>query len=49
MGRIKWQRAGYLVNNAGIYPFKNFLEVDEGFLRKVVSINLDAASGYVRR
>jgi len=31
-----------LVNNAGIYPFKNFLEVDEEFLRKVVSISLDA-------
>lgn len=28
-----------LVNNAGIYPFKEFLEIDEPFLRKVIDIN----------
>ena len=28
-----------LVNNAGIYPFKEFLEIDENFLRKVIDIN----------
>jgi len=31
-----------LVNNAGVYPFKNFLEVDDAFLKKVMDINLDA-------
>jgi len=29
-----------LVNNAGIYPFKNFLEVDGAFWNKVMDINL---------
>ena len=28
-----------LVNNAGIYPFKDFLEIDESFLKKVIDIN----------
>jgi len=28
-----------LINNAGIYPFKDFMEVDEAFLRKVTDIN----------
>ena len=32
-----------LVNNASIYPFKNFLEVDEAFLKKVMDINLQSA------
>lgn len=32
-----------LVNNAGIYPFKNFLEVDDAFLKKVIDINLRSA------
>lgn len=32
-----------LVNNAGIYPFKNFLKLDEAFLKKVMDINLNAA------
>ena len=31
-----------LVNNAGIYPFKDFLEVDEAFLSKVLDINLNS-------
>jgi NAD(P)-dependent dehydrogenase (short-subunit alcohol dehydrogenase family) len=31
-----------LVNNAGIYPFRNFLEIDEAFFDKVTGINLDA-------
>jgi NAD(P)-dependent dehydrogenase (short-subunit alcohol dehydrogenase family) len=31
-----------LVNNAGIYPFRSFLDVDEGFYRQVMGINLDA-------
>jgi NAD(P)-dependent dehydrogenase (short-subunit alcohol dehydrogenase family) len=29
-----------LINNAGIYPFKDCLEVDEPFLQKVLAINL---------
>ena len=28
-----------LINNAGVYPFKDFLEIDEGFLKKVIDIN----------
>jgi len=31
-----------LVNNAGIYPFKDFLEVDEEFLRRVMDTNLNS-------
>jgi len=31
-----------LVNNAGIYPFKKFLEVDEAFLAKVMQVNLNS-------
>lgn len=32
-----------LVNNAGIYPFRDFLRVDEGFLRRILTVNLEAA------
>ncbi len=32
-----------LVNNAGIYPFKDFLDIDEAFLQKVYAINLESA------
>lgn len=31
-----------LINNAGIYPFKDFLDVDEALYRKTMAINLDA-------
>ena len=31
-----------LVNNAGVYPFQDFLEVDESFLEKVMEINLNS-------
>ncbi len=31
-----------MVNNAGIYPTKSFLDVDEAFLEKVMDINLNA-------
>ena len=31
-----------LVNNAAIFPFKNFLEVDEELYDKVLAVNLDA-------
>jgi len=30
------------VNNAGIYPFKEFLDVDESFYKKVIETNLDS-------
>jgi len=33
---------GILVNNAGVYPFRAFLKVDEDFYRQVMAINLDA-------
>lgn len=32
-----------LVNNVGVYPMKNFLELDEVFLQKVFDINLNSA------
>ena len=31
-----------LVNNAGIYPFKDFLELDEEFLKRVMDINFNS-------
>jgi len=31
-----------LINNAGIYPFKDFLKTDEKFLNKVMNINLNS-------
>lgn len=31
---------GVLVNNAGIYPFKKFLEIDQTYLSKLMAINL---------
>jgi len=31
-----------LINNAGIYPTKPFLDVDEAFLKKVMDVNLSA-------
>lgn len=33
-------KAGILINNAGMYPFKNFLKIDEPFLQEVMSVNL---------
>jgi NAD(P)-dependent dehydrogenase (short-subunit alcohol dehydrogenase family) len=40
---LKGRGPDVLVNNAGIYPFKGFLEVDEAFLGKVMDINLKSA------
>lgn len=31
-----------LINNAGIYPMRDFLEVDEAYLRRTLDINLNA-------
>jgi len=41
-----WAEVGdtsVLVNNAGIYPMKNFLELDEPLLAKVMAVNLNQA------
>jgi 3-oxoacyl-[acyl-carrier protein] reductase len=37
---LEGEEPDILINNAGTYPFKNFLEVDDAFLSKVVDINL---------
>lgn len=41
-GRLGDTAPDILVNNAAIYPFKEFLEVDEEFYKKVMAVNLDA-------
>ena len=33
---------GILVNNAGIFPFRGFLELDESFYRNVMDVNLNS-------
>ncbi|MEA1872552.1 MAG: SDR family NAD(P)-dependent oxidoreductase [Chloroflexota bacterium] len=38
--RLKGKEPDIVVNNAGIYPFKDFLEVDDAFFSKVIDINL---------
>lgn len=38
-----------LVNNAGIYPFRDFLEIDEEFFEKVSAINLKAVLWMCKR
>ncbi|ASJ15580.1 2-deoxy-D-gluconate 3-dehydrogenase [Thermococcus chitonophagus] len=40
--QLKGREPDVLVNNAGVYWFKDFLEVDEAFYRKVMAINLDS-------
>ncbi|MBM3707662.1 MAG: SDR family oxidoreductase [Actinobacteria bacterium] len=42
-----WENAGenlpdILINNAGIYPFKDYLKVDESFYAKTLEINLNS-------
>lgn len=44
---ILWDKIGkklpdVLINNAGIYPFKDYLEIDEKFLAKILDINLNS-------
>ncbi len=34
------RKVNILVNNAGIYPFKDFTELDEAYLTKVMNVNL---------
>ena len=40
---LKGKELGILINNAGIYPFRDFLKVDEAFFNKVMDINLKSA------
>lgn len=37
---IDGESVDILINNAGMYPFKKFLELDESYLEKVMSVNL---------
>lgn len=39
---LKREEPDILINNAGIYPFKDFLKVDEAFLEKVFDINFNS-------
>ena len=34
------KKVDILINNAGYYPFKKFLEIDEAFLMKIMNVNL---------
>ena len=40
--KLEGQEPEILVNNAGIYPSKSFLNVDETFLQKVMDVNLNS-------
>jgi NAD(P)-dependent dehydrogenase (short-subunit alcohol dehydrogenase family) len=40
--KLSGKEPSILVNNAGIYPSKSFLDVDEAFLQKVMGINLNS-------
>lgn len=40
--KLKGKEPDILVNNAAIYPFKNFLEVDDTFFKKVMDTNLNS-------
>jgi len=40
--KLSGREPDILINNAGIFPFKNFLEVDVAFLTKVMDINLNS-------
>ncbi len=40
--KLEGKEPDILINNVGIYPFKNFLEVDEAFFKQVMDINLNS-------
>ncbi len=40
--RLRGREPDILINNAGVYVFRDFLELDEGTLRKTLAINLEA-------
>jgi NAD(P)-dependent dehydrogenase (short-subunit alcohol dehydrogenase family) len=42
-GKLEGKEPDVLVNNAGIYPLKDFLKLDESFLSRVMNINLNSA------
>jgi NAD(P)-dependent dehydrogenase (short-subunit alcohol dehydrogenase family) len=39
---LKGSEPDTLVNNAGIYPFRDFLDIDEAFFEKIYAINLES-------
>jgi len=39
---IRGEEPDALINNAGVYPVRDYLEVDEGFLAKVYNINFNS-------
>ena len=39
---LKGSEPDTLVNNVGIYPFRDFLDIDEAFFEKVCSLNLES-------
>jgi len=41
--KLEGKEPDVLVNNAGIYPLKDFLKLDESFLTRVMNINLNSA------
>ena len=43
MGQVGDKGPDILVNTAGIYPMKNFLELDEAFLKNAMDKNLNSA------
>jgi NAD(P)-dependent dehydrogenase (short-subunit alcohol dehydrogenase family) len=40
--KLEGKEPNILVNNAGIYPTKSFLDVDEAFVKKVMDVNLNS-------
>ncbi len=40
--KVKGEEPDILVNNVAIYPSKSFLKVDEGFLKKIMDVNLNS-------
>ncbi len=40
--RLKGDEPDVLINNVGVYVFKNFLDIDEGFLDKMMQINFQS-------
>ena len=40
--KLEGKEPDILINNAGIYPIKPFLDTDEAFLEKVMNINLNS-------
>lgn len=43
-GRLRGREPDILINNAGVYVFRDFLELDEETLRKTLAVNLEAVT-----